>query len=358
MDSTVFFRPITQYENLGDLVINQELLKALPVNSSVVIEAKGVPTWFVEALIKDIKIEQVLTEKKPFYKRVIKSIFSRKQTYFLDVPGHVFYEIADRSGWFRFIKMRLFSLLGIRYVRLGVSLGPYGDSALALEVQKSRAYFYTGVREKYSHQYLKSVGINKFEYFPDFGLCLDYSSGDKTEKCGVGFSFRSGVVSSNANNAENTLAICDALNTIKQSYQLTPIVQVNLDDDYMSLLANEIELDTASITFFDHDADKIFSAYENVKFVISNRLHVLIFALSRGAMVIPYIDRSRHTKVTGVFEDIGLGDVIYDIANPTDINEHLQLVESIFSGLCVESIFKDKKQKITKILSESVFKTD
>lgn len=355
MDSTVFFRPITQYENLGDLVINQELLKVIPIDSNIVIEAKGIPNWFIDALVKDIKIEAIFTDKKSFYKRVICSLFSKGRTYFLDVPGHVFYEQADRSGWSKYLKMRIFGQIGIRYIRLGVSLGPYGESALALEVKKSKAYFFSGVREQYTRQYLKSVGIHKFEYFPDFGFCLDYKQKSEVKPNVVGYSFRAGIISSNAKGAKNTEAICHSLMVLAQDYELQPIVQVNLDNEYMSVLSKRLGVGNDAITFFDHDDEVIFKAYENVKFVISNRLHVLIFALSRGAMAVPYIDRVKHTKITGVFEDIGLSDVIFDIASSGNINEHIEKVSKIYSTFDVGSEFDTKKELIKKIISESVF---
>ncbi|MCL1065346.1 polysaccharide pyruvyl transferase family protein [Shewanella olleyana] len=355
MDSIVFFRPITQYENLGDLVINQELLKLLPENCSIIIEAKGVPEWFVKALVADVKIESIITEKKRFYKRVLQSIFGKTKTYFLDVPGHVFYKDADKSAWFRYLKMRVFSLIGIRYVRLGVSLGPYGKSALTLEKKKSKVYAFTGVRETYSHQYLRSVNITKFTYFPDFGLCLPFVANTSLKTNSVGYSFRAGVVSADANSAENTKPIIDAMLNLKTHYELTPVVQVNLDDDYMSLIAESIKPQNEAVTFLEHDQTAIFDVYSKVKFVVSNRLHVLIFALSRGAIAVPYIDREKHTKVTGVFEDIGLGDAIFDIRHDKDIEQHLISTEALYHTLDVGGIFKTKKAEIESLLSQQVF---
>lgn len=51
-------------------------------------------------------------------------------------------------------------------------------------------------------------------------------------------------------------------------------------------------------------------AYGEARMVISNRLHVLLLTMSSGGLPIALLEHEEHSKIAGLYEDIGLKDLV------------------------------------------------
>lgn len=356
MNKIIFFRPQTQYENMGDLVINQQLLKKI-LETGVKVEinliSENVPDWFISKLTKDIKIDSFLSNKFQYYKKLASSILSKKTVFIFEPPGHHFHndDIKKVKRWY--LKQRIIHLLGAEYVRIGVSIGPYSEDVLPIELKKSKLYKFTGVRELYSMEYLKSIDIVNFAYCPDLGACLPFLKKNQNNQENIClYEFRTSPLSTSMTDIDGNSNIIDVLLKLKEKYILKPVLQVELDRDYITYLEKNIDSRNDPVSFIHDGQESIYAEYAKAKLVVSNRLHVLLFALSQGTMVIPVINRKLHFKVAGVFEDMGLGDVIFDTNSDSNIINHIGDVENFFYQYDVEKKFKENSDTVKKVISD------
>ena len=116
-------------------------------------------------------------------------------------------------------------------------------------------------------------------------------------------------------------------------YGIAPIIEGNIvfsyqcDEDYefMKEIYEQIEgvkklrLCSELITL-DNAADY----YGKAKYILSNRLHVLLLGYKYGAPTICISDIEKHRKIRGIFTDSGLQNVLLDINTPTQ-----QLIEQL-----------------------------
>ena len=96
--------------------------------------------------------------------------------------------------------------------------------------------------------------------------------------------------------------------------------QVEYDRDfgyeiYQHLLSRKYQVDFMDERITINNAHNI---YGEVKCIISNRLHVLIYGARYGAIPIPLIDIKKHLKIVGIFQDCQLDNLLLDLNQKGD----------------------------------------
>jgi polysaccharide pyruvyl transferase WcaK-like protein len=303
----------TQFENLGDALIVRELIAKLSMRMPTVLDVSSCTPGFLNAL--DLGAHRQVRQVNRLGKlRLISQILKHRSKgaccYLLLVPGGRGGEISRLT----YIKnclstgfLRLLSGLGVRVCHIGISydrLGPRHS-----RIVRSRAAFLHAhyVRDHHSLHQLHQVGAKVHGLMPDLALALftpdgpDGSSGDD-----IAFSFR---IDKHPGRAEEIVAFVQRVcNQYADGRGLRFVSQVRRDDSFMEQLAERIRLSTGRrvmLALADGSIPDCQALYSGCGWIVSNRLHALLLAMSSGASPLAVVDPERDVKILGVLQSIG-----------------------------------------------------
>ena len=369
MNNIIYFKPAKQTENIGDLLINLVEVDLLRPYGQIVIDDSSTPAWFVEEIstgVTDQRLSQI--SAKPLIKTLASQLWKEKfssdkknQYYMVIQPGH-----TSRQGFkaayssFRLnSKMFLLKLLGCRILRIGFSIGPFDNYNGWVESFGSLAYHFYAVRDHESLKIAQKYHFKRPQYFPD--LAWAYAP-EKTEKTGLSeyivVSLRSNAYGKTHDSAY-LKPLMDSLRALlisskQQNVKLVVTYQVKYDRDacveIYETFKNEFNTEFVDSKLTLKEANLI---YGNAKFVISNRLHVLLLALKCGALSFPLVDVNDNKKITSIFQDNNLKDLILDVKENVAINsEKLEKSLSDRDGVMAE--FKKIQAKNKSVIEQDL----
>ena len=344
----IFCGAHTQFNNLGDLIINRILLEKLGRYGTVVIRDEGIPAWYYGQL--GLTTQQRASDYKWKFNYLIlfaalRSRFSskRRRVYLVETPGHRYGEMTRK--WLKPFSLALlhyfiFRLAGVRICALGVSIGPFDKTLEIIEWCRNRLLFFYSVRDSLSATYAKQIGINRAARFPDLAWLLethaanpdrqtDTRSGAQANKSSlrkddyVIFSFRAqthNLADSSTHPQEYQQQLFRSLDAIASlvsqtwSKKLIISYQVEMDQPFCQQLAERYAASHQAIFVKEQvDLDSMREIYGNAFIVFSNRLHVLMLAMALGAIPIAVVDTANHSKITGIFQDADLHRLVVDV---------------------------------------------
>lgn len=315
--------------NLGDILIHKALIHSIKDRTEIAITDKyiGDDTFSRLGLIeKDKAINKG-------YKRgvFVKEGSYKLPSYVMMGPGHFFTtgpkliskQWKKRLFWIigqtkTLIYLSMLKILGVKVCRFGVSIGPLAGIDNWFERRFASCMHFYSVRDSNSIKFVKSIGINKVQEFPDcaFLFPLQIQNHQKSEKYIV-LSFRS-EIHTNHPDKEYANKILDAIEKIAADYN---------SDEYTIYITSQVDVDLKfGKVIYDRLApnykvkqiDKLLSEddlpkiYGNAEMVFSNRLHVLLFAMRSLTLPIGLTYKHQHSKLTGIFRDMGIEDLILD----------------------------------------------
>jgi polysaccharide pyruvyl transferase WcaK-like protein len=334
-DNLIFFIVQTQYQNLGDLIINKTLLEKMREHGKLMINDRNAPDWFSEEL-GITAAERVDQYNLKFNRLLLWSAFKRrfqknKNTYLVLTPGHIYDAHPDLKlkptlrSIFDFL---LLNIMGVRICRFGASVGPFFPLGQMAERWKSRLMYFYSVRDSISETYVHELGIQNVQRFPDLAWLMNVerlARGKPQTQFSdnyVIFSFRASTHKlDNSNLYKESLYpvldqiahfVCGELAQklvisyqVKRDYETCQEIKDRYQEQYKPvLIENQVNR---------QDMQQI---YAHASLVFSNRLHVLVFAMAHGAIPIAVVDVEKHSKVVGIFSDVGLMHLVIDIQNP------------------------------------------
>lgn len=351
--SIFFFCAKTQYQNLGDVIINREVLKLLEPYGDIHLDEGGMPTSYLDKL-KHIRIARRYDSQATFISQLfllaIKRLFNPglPQVYYVLNPGGFTGMGADniKSILKQFVLIFIYFVLfvlGVRIIRLGASYDNLSPLKVWLERIKSHFMFANTLRDQEALQYAGKIGLKKTSFFPDMAFMLKPHPGKLMvhpvdQQPYVVLSFRSG---------EKDQAYDHKLTTALQalfadSAHLTKVFssQVFFDIGWNAVLANKLQVAGEKVVLDYNDEDQLFPVYREATAVYSNRLHVLLFAMRQGVPAFPVVDLEKNVKITGIYQDLGLSGMLIDINDPGNIKT--PAVPENYKGL-VASYFNDRQ---------------
>ncbi|MFQ3635129.1 MAG: polysaccharide pyruvyl transferase family protein [Cyanobacteriota bacterium] len=331
--SLVFYSAVTQFDNLGDLLINRILIAELRKYARLVVNVNGVPEWYKEEL--GLLPGEIVEESRiKFRTRIILAGIKRlsglkKNTFAIINPGHSYGDMKMLGGsFFRIlINSTLIYLSGVRRCRFGCSIGPFWGGRESLERLQAKLMYFNSVRDSISKNYAESIGIQNTVYFPDLAWLMETEYTQKRPSIEsrefVIFSFRDltpGFLNKHLNSQEYQRILLSKLDkivdyvSINLSKKILICYQVDRDKSMSDFLYDRYK-NICKIDFLDsrvtsRDMEKV---YSSSCLVFSNRLHVLMFSMAFGALPIAVIDSEKHTKISGVFADSGMKPLLLDI---------------------------------------------
>jgi hypothetical protein len=342
----------TQYENLGDYLIAQATIDLLSKLADVVIDIRGVPRKFIDLFTFPKNVKLV---RKNFF---ITVLYNRNIDWFYIVKPGGYGETKTFQNKIRLItKMTYFfitkKLFGIEVFRMPHSftgnlnlIDKYYQNVFELNLCRDwttyNLYKENAVKNLYMISDLAMFYYNKKSKF----LFLE----DK-KQLDIVISLRYDRL-----NREPELASKLANILVNSDETIVYLSQVTFDRKL-----NQTEAINYNLRYVDYKIDimsfeNILKQYKSAKYVISNRLHVLILAMINGTVPIPLLDIRLDKKLIGSFEllnilwidkdELNLEEKVFKIAKYNQnsllhLQQHATILEKQFMDVIMNAIKKD-----------------
>ncbi len=340
-----FYRAYTQYENLGDIIINKTMVSHLRNYGNLMIDDLGVPEWYCQEL--ELTDNERASQHghgqyhQNFFLLIVLFRFASlirlqpRNTYLVKGLGHDAMDISPVEGLYAIISSLILKLLGVNIIRCGVSIGPFSRRRRIVENVLARLMYFYSVRDQTSANYAHKIGIKKVAIFPDLAWLMEVPQATKSLLAGqenyVIFSFRSIHRYSKTETGSDNQDIYRLLDDIVQKLciqgdqKLVICYQVTRDREFCRSLHARYQNQCEAI-FIEQQVDRQFMSdlYSRASMIFSNRLHVLLFGLICGSIPIAVINQKTQAKVSGIFSDAGLMKLVLDTNQATIDWQHLR----------------------------------
>lgn len=310
-----YIRFDTQFENLGDALINRELVRLVSPHCDVVADVSKAPESFVSAL------DLSPSGGKRCYSRNIKlraiwSALMRRRVYYFFMPGGKFGEMSLPTFIRRMLGLApyiLLSLLGVRFIQVGASFERIGPRhALYLRARNCIMHrFY--VRDPASLKLLGEKQVCVDGILPDLAFNIFGSDSRSSDVSTICYSFR---VDQYPEQLEDSWSVMKEVTKELHALGIDPLVimtaQVERDIPGMQILQKRMsELIGADVKLEIEttDIEKISRTYASCDLVISNRLHVLLLGGASCGRAVAVQDLASN-KVSALFLGQGRDDLI------------------------------------------------
>lgn len=334
MTKTVYFSAVTQSENFGDWEINHQLLALLRKRSKVVVNAGAMPQEFLSYVLDGS--ERRVDGRFSFFLSMMWSAicgrFDGTRVYYFLNPGGFSGRGTVRSDLshliYVFVYLVLY-ILGVRIVRVGFSVDNLSPLRAFAERQKARFMYFLGPRDQGSRSFFRTLPDERCAYFPDLAL-QRFATGGDGESAGrkiIAFSFRR-YSDPDGGEVSIKLLIDKILKSSSRDHSFAFVSQVSFDEGFNGHLASWVEREYGVEVehFIPSEMTRLDEFYARTQIAVSNRLHVLLFAFSRGAIPIAVTRGAANAKVVGVMNDLGIA------SNVVDIDSEMPSLESFFAG--------------------------
>ena len=367
----IYYSCKTQFENAGDLLINKLLISELRKYGQIIINNKKIPTWFSDEL-ELLKSEYASNKKNPSLLDTIINLMitfnfltKKRKVYFVLAPGHFFSGEKQQSIIRRVLRIAGYyclKFLNVKICRFGSSLGPFSNLDLLTNKLISKSMLINYIREEYSYQYAVKNKISNIKRSPDLAFLLEEkkmfpATEFDTYKKYIIISFREGVIKTQLRHR----FLDDAINVIVKYFteikkiQVVFTYQVELDKKYMEFLSDKYKKIT-NVYFINSrlHLQETFAIYGNAEFVFSNRLHVLLIAMSQNVIGVPIIDRKSHVKISGIYESMKKDNLIIDLDCFKNVDEIIKITQLKKNDNSIKQIFQYNNNLLKKDIS-SIF---
>lgn len=321
-----FFSLKTQFENLGDALINIELIRIASRYSTVLVDLSRCEESFANSISTSCEGAEYSDSSASLFLSLLKRRLHGDECYYFLSPGGYFGTLRARELPSRVMNTLVLCglrLAGVRIVLAGVSAERFSPAYLTLFRIRRMLIHRLLARDTLSQQYLSDRSITVDAVVPDLAFNLfdlehknEIPQPDRTT---LVFSFRCDQTDDAREQVRRLVR--RVMGSLEESARVIFYSQVVRDDQFMAELATDAEVLSSNVnsTFISEHrsvemAQQILS---QGTVVLSNRLHVLLVAGSVGCRVQPVVDEMVNAKVKGLFEDIGVSSITF-----TDAFDH------------------------------------
>lgn len=349
-----YFYIETQWDNLGDALINRELIRLMGRHAHTTLGVAVVPENFKDMLgrdfLKDYTLDTKSTRTK-FLWNVLRERMKGNSCYVFLSPGGWIGELDGRlnlRSWGHTALYHMLSWAGVRICQMGVSYEDIGPK-LGWQLRvRSPAMYRHYVRDVLSRKVMEERGVRIDGICPDLAFHAFGTEVKETNPDAVTFSFRAEQYAGQIDDIKRFIAMYfQACGTGQPVYFVT---QVKKDEPVNRELADwvgktygiPVNVDDGS-----HDILATEQLYKRSNVVVSNRLHSLLLAGSVGNAMVAAPIGSHNKKIRALFEDIGLKDHVYESASQEGVllQQLKQTSRNVFDG-------KDQRAQIISCVSQ------
>lgn len=311
----------TQFDNLGDALINRELCRLVSARADTWVDFSRAPADFERAMGVS-ELPGIMVLRQLGFLRLITAMLRQRiagRTCYLFLnPGGLGGNRLSMKGRF---SASLYNCLlsglrrcGVRICHVGISYDSMGSPELRIARWRRRQLHFFAVRDRLSRRYVDSVGMHADAIVPDLSFNLYSKPAPRCEagRDSIAFSFRfDGKSSVDAIRH----AVRGVIEAAGRDREYLFIAQVSRDEPGMEALRRHaMELGArARLVVCVDDIDALCRVYATCRAIYSNRLHALLMAAYSGATPLAMVSRGKQPKIEGLFGDLGLDDLLLDI---------------------------------------------
>lgn len=312
----LFLRIKTQFGNLGDALINRELIRLLAQNGEVVINLSAAPPLFKAWIDKGIPASVVRAGGPGYWLRLGRALISRP------ITGRACWVVLNPGGYageigtipmigklLGALRLRCLRGLGCKAMLVGVSYERLGPRLLRALRAQARALDFHAPRDRQTAAYCLANRLRFDTILPDLAFALPIPTERKEPRTRAIASFRQ---------QPGLDAVAALSGLLPKGYSLDFAWQVASDAPYQTQLCEEwADLGHRPTLYpLNESIEQAQETYQTCDVVYSNRLHVLLLAMSVGAYAVPVLAPGQSRKIRGIFSDLGLESRIVDAGGP------------------------------------------
>ncbi|AWH38887.1 hypothetical protein C1929_19940 [Stenotrophomonas sp. ZAC14D1_NAIMI4_6] len=322
---TVSFMSIkTQFDNLGDALINRELCRLAARRTLTYVDFSRAPQSFESSMRVDGQQNVVSLRKRGFAQLLQLMVRHRLQgdrcVFFLN-PGGLGGRKKSRksllaASLYNVILSALY-LAGVRICHVGMSFDAMDWPERIVAGWRRRLLYSFAVRDRISESYLHSIGVPVDEVVPDLSFNLYQNPAPSVAlRRAVAFSFR---FDGKADEKEVQQTVRRIMEALGSSNEYLFVVQVARDEPGTRRLIKALDGHQASmrLVICDSSIDDLTLLYSSCIAIYSNRLHALLLAAHAGASPYALVSRGAQPKIDGIFQDLGISERVLCVDEPT-----------------------------------------
>lgn len=325
VEKVAFLSIKTQFDNLGDALINREMARASGERVRTYIDLSRCPDSFARMMGVDSIPGVTLLRERGYVRLLWRVLLERSRgnsCYFMLNPGGLGPKKNSKQRFSALMYnglLSIFAKLGVNVCQVGVSFDKMQKTDLKLTRYRASLMHSFVVRDPVSYDYLKSENVKVVGVVPDLSFNLYTNRKIRLdERSIVAFSFR--FDSSGLGDVARVAShLKEIAYLIGDKYEFLFISQVRRDSEPLLRLKQEManELPRFKMDFVEcvESIDEAIAIYSQVKFIFSNRLHALLLAAYSGAVPYALIDPNKNRKIVSLFESIGLEQQLLDVGS-------------------------------------------
>ncbi|CAK0754526.1 putative Polysaccharide pyruvyl transferase family protein [Gammaproteobacteria bacterium] len=348
--NSFFFKINIQFENLGDLLINRELIKLAGAHGRVIVDVSKCPSYFIDD-IRDQKLPHalLLISSVAFFRELLLERLRKRRCYYFLCPGGV----SGQMQWREFARKLallpvffLLSVIGLRICQLGVSYERINPLYAAYLKLRASAIAFHFVRDNHSLSQLQMLDIPHDGVLPDLAFALFGGVSPSDLIRNVCLSFRTDQNAMQLDRVKRF--ICELLKALPLETNIYLLAQVRWDAPGMKDLQAWLAKDHGRKSVLQVNCE---SVEQNMAFlrqcdiVFANRLHMLLLGASQCGRMVACIDE-HNTKIRGLFETLGLSDAVLTLDSVLTREQVEKAAAVIFDGAGEARKLRDGLQRI------------
>ncbi|MBW6506881.1 MAG: polysaccharide pyruvyl transferase family protein [Rhodobacteraceae bacterium] len=315
-----FFFLKTKFDNIGDALINQQLISIAAETAPVVVDRSLAPDVFVRnlGLQTSDRVTIIRSGMLGLALQMIRLRFAGGRPIMFLTPGGNSKEKSLKLYLVNELFTAFLALLwlcGVRFLAIGSSYETLGARYRRLARHRlalaSRVY----VRDRRSRAELASAGIVVDGILPDLAFGLEFDTPQIAQVPPViGFSFRA----DEPHYSEELIAL--GVRQVLDRHPQSPVkfvAQVATDLPFMHRLFEDAKAGHGGAVSFVDLTTSLWAfraqAYGDCAVLFSNRLHALLLGLAAGATPVACLHPTHDMKIRGVFEEFGLSGSLFDL---------------------------------------------
>jgi polysaccharide pyruvyl transferase WcaK-like protein len=313
----------TQFDNLGDALINRELLRSMAAHAEVIVATARMPEDFKAMMgpeVFDHLVVDPASDRSRFLFGILARALRGERCFVFLSPGGWIGEIDGRLNLRSGLHTVLYHALsraGVRICQLGVSYEDIGPKLRRLMRRRSGAIYRHLVRDAASRAHAESFGVRIDGLCPDLAFAAfdDRAPGPDA----VTFSFRTDQYPGQI--ADIQAFVSQFMMVYGAARPVYFVAQVKKDLPGNIALAAWFA-QTWRLTAACEDGTRTIAAtealYRRSRVVVSNRLHALLLAGSVGNAMIAAPIGDTNKKIRALFGDVGLAEAVFAPGEPED----------------------------------------
>ena len=303
----------TQFDNLGDALLNRELIRLMDEHASVTLGMSKVPASF-ESMLGNEFVRQFQIDRQhgraAFLLKILWRRLGGERSYLFLSPGGWIGELDGRlnlRSWLHTALYYLLSLSGVRICQFGVS---YEDLGPKLQLQlrsRSAAMFRHFVRDTHSRQTMESLSVKIHGLTPDLAFNAFEERESSPRYRAITFSFRDDQYPQQRQDIQTLVEKCLAF--FPDTLPIFCVYQVKKDRAVNEFLASWLREQHGRSVQVDDGSNTIAATqqlYSRSDVMISNRLHSLLLAGSVGNTMLAAPITEHNKKIIALFDDLAL----------------------------------------------------